>query len=109
MLASSYPARYPVSTPAAQLLLPQQQLIHDALAGKAGNKIVMTEQGRAASAAQPVWNMQKKPIGAVYVTTARQGKSAAISTISIRERMGGWASSSAMPRIEGYQRHCLWL
>lgn len=67
VLASSYPARYPVSTPAAQLLLPQQQLIHDALAGKAGNKIVMTEQGRAASAAQPVWNMQKKPIGAVYV------------------------------------------
>lgn len=69
VLASSNLARYPTSTPITSLhLLPDQaQLIRDALAGKDGHKVDITEQGHMLSIAQPVLNRQQKPIGAIYV------------------------------------------
>src|SRR6266487_3090249 len=67
ILASSYPARYPVSTPAAQLLPKQQQLILNALTGKGGSKVEITAQGHVISAAEPVWSKDRKTIGAIYV------------------------------------------
>src|SRR6266568_1008620 len=67
VFASSYPAQYPVSTPAARLLPDQKQLILNALAGQAGTMVVITTQGRVASAAQPILSREKKPLGAVYV------------------------------------------
>lgn len=67
VLASSYPARYPVSTPVAHLLPNQALLILKALAGRSGSTAVDSTQGHVASAAQTVWSREKKPLGAVYV------------------------------------------
>lgn len=67
VLASSYPARYPVATPVAHLLPEQTQLILNALAGKAGSMVEITAQGHVASVAQPVLSKDKKPIGVIYV------------------------------------------
>jgi len=67
VLASSYPALYPASTPAAHLLPGQVQLIRDALAGKAGNMVAITAQGHVLSVVQPVLDRENKPIGAIYL------------------------------------------
>jgi len=67
VLASSAPARYPVSTSAAHLLPKQAQLIQHALAGKAGSVVENSAQSRVVSAAEPVWSKGGEPIGAVYV------------------------------------------
>lgn len=65
VLASSDPKHYPVATPIARELSDQQQvqLVLAALAGRAGS----VAQGHVVSAAQPVLNHQKLPIGAIYV------------------------------------------
>src|SRR6266699_2511995 len=67
MLASSSPARYPISTPVAQVLPEQKQLIRNALAGRGGSKIEITAQGHIVSATEPVWSKNRKPIGVIYV------------------------------------------
>jgi serine phosphatase RsbU (regulator of sigma subunit) len=67
ILASSNPARYPISTPVTQLLPGQKQFILNALAGREGSKVEITAQGRVVSAVEPVWSNNRKTIGAVYV------------------------------------------
>ena len=69
VLASSDTSRFPIASQAAHLLSGQAQLIRDALAGKAGNKVDVVTAGRIASVAQPVLNHQKQPIGAIFVQT----------------------------------------
>src|SRR6266516_60090 len=72
ILASSYPAGYPISTSVAQLLPEQKQLILNALAGRGGSKIEITSQGHIVSATEPVWSKNRKPIGAIYVQVKKQ-------------------------------------
>jgi serine phosphatase RsbU (regulator of sigma subunit) len=69
VLASSDPTHYPVSVPVARELPGQQQvqLVAGALAGRPGAAVDITAQGHIVSAAQPILNKQKLPIGAVYV------------------------------------------
>src|SRR6266699_3864755 len=67
VLASSYPARYPISTPVAHLLPRQASLIANALAGSAGSMIDDTSQGHVISTAEPVLNKSKQRIGALFV------------------------------------------
>jgi len=67
ILASSSPARYPISAPVAQLLPEQKQLILNALAGRGGSKVELTAQGHVVSATEPIWSKEGKPIGAIYV------------------------------------------
>ncbi len=67
ILASSYPARYPVSASASHLLPQQAQLMLKALAGKAGSMDESTPEGHIVSALEPVWGKETKPIGAIYV------------------------------------------
>ena len=67
VLASSYPARYPVTTPVAQLLPKRSHPIMNALAGTPGSVVEQTAQGRIAYAVEPVLSREKNAIGAVYV------------------------------------------
>jgi serine phosphatase RsbU (regulator of sigma subunit) len=67
ILASSYPARYPLSASVAHLLPEQKQLILNALAGRGGSKVELTAQGHVVSATEPIWSKNRKPIGAMYV------------------------------------------
>jgi len=69
VLASSDPEHHPVSQPVPRALFdPQQeQIVRDALSGKAGSVVKITDSGHIAAAAQPVLNKQKQPIGAIYV------------------------------------------
>ncbi|HEX6482457.1 MAG TPA: SpoIIE family protein phosphatase, partial [Ktedonobacteraceae bacterium] len=67
VLASSYPALYPASTSITRLLPGQAQIIRGALAGNAGNNVVITSQGHVLSVAQPILNQKNKPIGAIYI------------------------------------------
>jgi len=67
VLASSYPARYPASTPIARLLPGKSQLIMKALAGVPESAVDVTSQGRTVSVVEPVWSREKKAIGAVFV------------------------------------------
>ncbi len=67
ILASSYPALYPISTPVDQLLPNQKQFILDGLSGRGGSKVEITSQGHVISAVEPVLSKDKKTIGAVYV------------------------------------------
>jgi serine phosphatase RsbU (regulator of sigma subunit) len=67
VLASSYPARYPISTPVAQLLPRQAILISKALAGSPGNMVDDSSRGHVFSTVEPVLNKSKQPIGALYV------------------------------------------
>ncbi len=66
VLASSYPARYPVKTPVAQLLPKRSHLIMNALAGVPGSAVEQTAQGRIVYAVEPVLS-REKAIGVVYV------------------------------------------
>jgi signal transduction histidine kinase len=67
VIASSYPAEYPVGVPVARLLPGRADLIGTALAGIPGSEIQATFQGRIADAAQTVWTKDRRAIGAVYV------------------------------------------
>ena len=86
VLASSYPARYPISTPVTRLLPGQVHFIFDALAGRSESMI--DSQGRIASAVEPVWSREKKPIGAVYVQVPGVSGGDIFMTFA-----GGWARS----------------
>ena len=66
VLASSYPARYPVMTPVVQLLPSRSQLIKKALAGVPGSTVDGTSQGRIVCAVETIWS-REKAIGAIYV------------------------------------------
>ncbi|MBV9230458.1 MAG: sensor histidine kinase, partial [Chloroflexi bacterium] len=66
VLASTYPAGYPATTPVANLLPGRSDLITNALRGRAGGTIVVTPQGNIACDAETVWS-GGKAIGAVYV------------------------------------------
>jgi serine phosphatase RsbU (regulator of sigma subunit) len=72
ILASTYPARYPVSTPSALLLPKQIPIINNALAGKAGSADESTAAGHIVVAVEPVWGKGRKPIGAIYVQETPQ-------------------------------------
>jgi serine phosphatase RsbU (regulator of sigma subunit)/anti-sigma regulatory factor (Ser/Thr protein kinase) len=73
VVASSEASRYPASASVYHLLPePAQQLIHNALAGKAGYKFLASTRGTAADVGQPVWSKYKRPIGAVFVETLPQ-------------------------------------
>ena len=66
VLASSYPARYPVMTPVVQLLPSRSQLIKKALAGVPGSTVDGTSQGRIVCAVETIWS-REKAIGAIYI------------------------------------------
>ena len=66
VLASSYPARYPVMTPVVQLLPSRSHLIMNALAGVPGSTVDGTSQGRIVCAVETIWS-REKAIGAIYV------------------------------------------
>ncbi|HZS79420.1 MAG TPA: SpoIIE family protein phosphatase [Ktedonobacteraceae bacterium] len=71
IVASSYPQQYPVSASVDRLLPGQAQLlIHNALAGQAGNTGLTTNAGHLTVVAQPVLNAQRQPIGAIYLQMA---------------------------------------
>jgi serine phosphatase RsbU (regulator of sigma subunit) len=89
VLASSYPARYPVSTSVAHLLPRQAILISNALAGSVGSMVENTSQGHIVSTVEPVWNKAKQPIGAVYVQMPT-----GISGDILMSFVGGWARSA---------------
>jgi len=72
IVASSYPALYPLSASAASLLPGQVQLIRNALAGKARSTVEDTAQGRILSIAQPVLIRENKAIGVIYLQTPSQ-------------------------------------
>ena len=65
VLASSYPARYPLGTPVAQLLPNTSHLITNALAGTPGGAVEQTAQGRVVYAVVPVLSRGNQVIGAV--------------------------------------------
>ncbi|MDQ2713873.1 MAG: SpoIIE family protein phosphatase [Chloroflexota bacterium] len=67
VLASSYPARYPVSASVARLLPGEAGLIFGALAGRTASVVQDTTQERVASAADTVWSRTKRPLGVLYV------------------------------------------
>ena len=72
ILASSYPAHYPVSTSAALVLPKQVPLINNAFEGKAGSVDESTSQGHIVVAVEPVWGKERKAIGAIYVQETPQ-------------------------------------
>lgn len=72
ILASSYPAHYPVSTPTALLLPKQVPIINNAFVGKAGSANVSNSEGHIVIAVEPVWGKARKVIGAIYVQETPQ-------------------------------------
>jgi NarL family two-component system sensor histidine kinase LiaS len=67
VLASSYPARYPATTPVSHLLPARSHLIQQALAGNGGQIIETTQQGRSISIVEPVRSRDKHVIGIIYL------------------------------------------
>lgn len=67
VLASSYPAQYPLTTPVADLLPGKSDLIKNALRGVSGITVDVTSHGHFVSVVEPVWNREKQTIGAVYL------------------------------------------
>ncbi len=78
VLASSYPARYPVSVSVDQVLPNQRTLIRNALAGRSEGVLESTAQGNIAIAVQTVWNGSRQPIGAIYVQMLAGGPAGSI-------------------------------
>src|SRR6266702_2406561 len=89
VLASSYPARYPISTPVAHLLPRQAFLISTALAGRAGSMVDDTSPVHVVSTVEPVLNKSKQPIGALYVQMPT-----GIPADNLWSFVGGWAWSA---------------
>jgi signal transduction histidine kinase len=63
VLASSYPARYPATSPIAVLLPERARLISNALAGTAASG----RDSQGIYAIEPVWSQARRSIGAIYV------------------------------------------
>src|SRR6266516_2664635 len=89
VLASSYPARYPISTPVAHLLPRQAFLISNALAGRAGSMVDDTSPVHVVSTVEPVLNKSKQPVGALYVQMPT-----GIPADNLWSFVGGWAWSA---------------
>src|SRR5258708_1390312 len=71
VLASSYPARYPLGTPVAQLLPNTSHLITNALAGTPEGAVEQSAQGRVVYAVVPVLSRGNQVIGAVVFVGVR--------------------------------------
>ena len=67
ILASSYPQRYPLQTPASLLLPHRTSLIAAALEGREGSGQDLAAAGKSIYAAEPIWSRARHPLGAVYV------------------------------------------
>jgi NarL family two-component system sensor histidine kinase LiaS len=67
IVASSYPARYPVAGSFAVLPSDRDDAVAFALSGTASSGISSTAAGRVGYATAPVWSKQNKPIGAIYL------------------------------------------
>ena len=89
VLASSYPARYPISTPVAHLLPKQANLISSALAGRTGSMVDDTSPVHVISTVEPVLNKSKQPVGAVYVQMPT-----GIPVDNLWSFVGDWARSA---------------
>jgi serine phosphatase RsbU (regulator of sigma subunit)/anti-sigma regulatory factor (Ser/Thr protein kinase) len=85
ILASSYPEGYPVSMSAGRLVPKQEQLIRNALTGRAGSSAEITAQGHAVSVVQPVWSREKSVLGAIYVQVPQVAVSGNVFTFA-----AGW-------------------
>jgi serine phosphatase RsbU (regulator of sigma subunit) len=83
VLASSFPARYPVATAAAQLLPSSVQSVLNGLAGVPGTSNYDSARGRRVFAVEPVLNRQGQPIGAVYAEAPE------LSALSFIQGFGG--------------------
>lgn len=67
IVASSYPARYPLATSFTTLPPDRDNGIAFALSGTAWSGISSTPAGRVGYATAPVWSKDNKPIGAIYI------------------------------------------
>lgn len=67
ILASSYPACYPLNASASRVLSRQLSLLQTALRGTPASSTFTIEQGRAIGAASPILSSEKRVLGAVYV------------------------------------------
>ena len=67
ILASSYPARYPLNASASRVLSRQLSLLQTALRGTPASSTFTSGQGRAIGAASPILNSEKRVLGAAYV------------------------------------------
>ncbi len=71
VVASSYPGGYPKGTRATAALPAGAPLVADALAGGTPpSEIADSSTGRIARATAPVWGVDKRPVGALYVQVA---------------------------------------
>lgn len=68
VVASSYPARYPVGANVSTLLPQQRRLILNGLAGLAGSVNDSTSHGRVANDIEPIVTGTQKVIGAIYLS-----------------------------------------
>ena len=73
ILASSYPDRYRVDSPAAEILPEDITLIRAALAGRPDGAVSENGVGQYASVAQTIWSREGKPLGAVYIQAPAGG------------------------------------
>ncbi|MBA2677996.1 MAG: HAMP domain-containing protein [Ktedonobacteraceae bacterium] len=67
IVASSYPARYPLAIFSTTLPSDRDEAIAFALSGTLSSGVSSTPAGRVGYAAAPVWSKDNKPIGAIYV------------------------------------------
>jgi two-component system, NarL family, sensor histidine kinase LiaS len=67
VLASSYPSRYPNQASIGTLFPGQMKVIDDALHGISGSGSYTRATTFITYDAEPVWNWQKTPIGAIYL------------------------------------------
>ena len=67
IVASSYPARYPLAMAFTTLPSDRDSAIAFALSGTTWSGISSTPAGRVGYATAPVWSKDNKPIGAIYI------------------------------------------
>jgi NarL family two-component system sensor histidine kinase LiaS len=67
IVASSYPARYPLARFFTILPSDRDNALAFALSGTASSGISSTAAGRVGYATAPVWSKNNKPIGAIYI------------------------------------------
>ena len=90
VLASSFPARYPVSAAVAQLLPYSSTLVQAGLLGTPGSATAGTPRGSHVFAVEPVANRQGVTIGALYVESGEP------SVASFLQGLGGLLLVSAL-------------